>query len=389
MQPPVQWGCAAIEIPRGADPDGLCARPQRKPGEGRVAHSRSGREWRADHLRGGVVPVAIFLPRREGGAVRPGGGNSWTDDGELYGPGPRAGSGDHRVGIRTARGGGLSQYGGGDRRRRVVVGAVPQDAHPGRSVVLRKILLHAGGPGVPVLRYALCAAGAAGVLGPVVSGSGAAGGAGRRAGAVLPDGDRLAPRGEGGARRGAARCVAHHPTLTRHRQRALRGGGEPGWIRRASRERAGILGRVVCGRSIRAGAGGGVRRPRRDADCGVRPAAHRRSAAQLAVPARPAHRRLRRDLQPGDRLKGATPRGSRLKSPLALGFRMPAEWEPHEATWIAWPRNRADWPGRFAPIPWVYGEIVRKLSRVERVRILVENAQVERQARRVLRIVDA
>ena len=41
---------------------------------------------------------------------------------------------------------------------------------------------------------------------------------------------------------------------------------------------------------------------------------------------------------------------------------MPAEWEPHEATWIAWPHNREDWPGRFAPIPWVYGEIVRNLA---------------------------
>ena len=47
---------------------------------------------------------------------------------------------------------------------------------------------------------------------------------------------------------------------------------------------------------------------------------------------------------------------------------MPAEWEPHEATWIAWPHNRDDWPGRFTPIPWVYGEIVRKLAAVERVR---------------------
>ena len=63
---------------------------------------------------------------------------------------------------------------------------------------------------------------------------------------------------------------------------------------------------------------------------------------------------------------------------------MPAEWEPHEATWIAWPHNRADWPGRFAPIPWVYGEIVRKLAVVERVRILVQNEAIERQARRVL-----
>jgi len=63
---------------------------------------------------------------------------------------------------------------------------------------------------------------------------------------------------------------------------------------------------------------------------------------------------------------------------------MPAEWEPHLATWIAWPHNRADWPGRFAPIPWVYGEIVRKLSQVERVRILIQSAAIEKQARRVL-----
>ena len=63
---------------------------------------------------------------------------------------------------------------------------------------------------------------------------------------------------------------------------------------------------------------------------------------------------------------------------------MPAEWETHEATWIAWPHNRGDWPGRFAPIPWVYGEIVRKLAAVERVRILVQNPAIEKQARRVL-----
>ncbi len=63
---------------------------------------------------------------------------------------------------------------------------------------------------------------------------------------------------------------------------------------------------------------------------------------------------------------------------------MPAEWEPHEATWIAWPHNREDWPGRFAPIPWVYGEIVRKLAAVERVRILVQSPALESQARRIL-----
>jgi agmatine deiminase len=70
--------------------------------------------------------------------------------------------------------------------------------------------------------------------------------------------------------------------------------------------------------------------------------------------------------------------------PAELGFRMPAEWEPHEATWIAWPHHRADWPGKFGPIPWVYAEIVRQLQVCERVRILVNDARQGRQAGRVL-----
>jgi agmatine deiminase len=64
---------------------------------------------------------------------------------------------------------------------------------------------------------------------------------------------------------------------------------------------------------------------------------------------------------------------------------MPAEWEPHEATWLAWPHEITDWPGKFGPIPWVYGEIVRHLSRVEKVRMLVPDADVEEKARRVLK----
>lgn len=72
------------------------------------------------------------------------------------------------------------------------------------------------------------------------------------------------------------------------------------------------------------------------------------------------------------------------QTPRALGFRMPAEWEPHEATWIAWPHNEEDWPGRFAPIPWVYGEIVRKLADVERVKILVGDEDLRESAREVL-----
>jgi agmatine deiminase len=64
---------------------------------------------------------------------------------------------------------------------------------------------------------------------------------------------------------------------------------------------------------------------------------------------------------------------------------MPAEWEPHSGTWIAWPHNPNDWPGRFAPIPWVYAEIVRKLSSVEHVRILVASRAEEARARTLLR----
>jgi agmatine deiminase len=63
---------------------------------------------------------------------------------------------------------------------------------------------------------------------------------------------------------------------------------------------------------------------------------------------------------------------------------MPAEWEPHAATWIAWPHAREDWPGKFAAIPFVYVEIVRHLVPGERVRILVNDEATERSVRRLL-----
>ena len=56
----------------------------------------------------------------------------------------------------------------------------------------------------------------------------------------------------------------------------------------------------------------------------------------------------------------------------------PAEWEPHHATWIGWPHNATDWPGKIAAIPYVYGEIVRRLAPGEVVRILVNSAPHER-----------
>ena len=64
--------------------------------------------------------------------------------------------------------------------------------------------------------------------------------------------------------------------------------------------------------------------------------------------------------------------------------RMPAEWERHEATWIAWPHHEPDWPGKLGAIPWVYAEIVRTLHNYERVEILCHNEQVRDDASGIL-----
>lgn len=68
----------------------------------------------------------------------------------------------------------------------------------------------------------------------------------------------------------------------------------------------------------------------------------------------------------------------------APGYRMPAEWEPHAATWLAWPHEPTDWPGKFEPIPHLYCEIVRILARGEDVRILIPRP-LRPQARALLR----
>jgi len=66
-------------------------------------------------------------------------------------------------------------------------------------------------------------------------------------------------------------------------------------------------------------------------------------------------------------------------------WRMPAEWEKHEATWLGWPHELTDWPGKFAPIPWAFAEMVRLLSEVERVFLIVEDTSAEKRARGILR----
>jgi agmatine deiminase len=72
------------------------------------------------------------------------------------------------------------------------------------------------------------------------------------------------------------------------------------------------------------------------------------------------------------------------KTPRELGYRIPAEWERHEATWLAWPHNPEDWPGKFQAIPWLYAEIVRLLAAHERVHLLMEDAKAEQRASGIL-----
>ena len=80
---------------------------------------------------------------------------------------------------------------------------------------------------------------------------------------------------------------------------------------------------------------------------------------------------------------------ARAETPRELGYRMPAEWEPHEATWLAWPHNPEDWPGKFQAIHWVYAEIVRLLAARERVHILAEDAKAKDHARSILERAEA
>src|SRR5215472_8602724 len=106
-----------------------------------------------------------------------------------------------------------------------------------------------------------------------------------------------------------------------------------------------------------------------------------RDAPQLALPSRSPHRRL--STHPQSLARRMT-FSSSTATPHSLGYRMPAEWEPHEGTFLGWPHERTDWPGKFAPIPWAFAEIVRHLARVERVFLLVETREAESRVKIIL-----
>ncbi|HTB82172.1 MAG TPA: agmatine deiminase family protein [Candidatus Sulfotelmatobacter sp.] len=72
-------------------------------------------------------------------------------------------------------------------------------------------------------------------------------------------------------------------------------------------------------------------------------------------------------------------------TPAGSGYRFPAEWEKHEATWLGWPHNASDWPGKFEVIPWVYGEMARKISAGEKINLIVRHKKDENHARQVFK----
>lgn len=76
----------------------------------------------------------------------------------------------------------------------------------------------------------------------------------------------------------------------------------------------------------------------------------------------------------------AMTRRGRAGAPTTAHHVMPAEWAPHRATWIAWPHNGRDWPGKLAAVHWVYVEMVRRLVTSERVAIIFRSQRDERRA---------
>ena len=76
---------------------------------------------------------------------------------------------------------------------------------------------------------------------------------------------------------------------------------------------------------------------------------------------------------------------ARGEVPAARGFRMPAEWERHRATWMVWPHNRADWDTKMSAAEWSYVEIIRHLVGGERVAVLFQDRTTELRAVRRLK----
>ena len=68
-----------------------------------------------------------------------------------------------------------------------------------------------------------------------------------------------------------------------------------------------------------------------------------------------------------------------------VGYRMPAEWEKQESTWVAWPHNKKDWPNKFELIPDIFAQIIAKISKFQKVNILIENKNLKKKIYLILK----
>ena len=76
-------------------------------------------------------------------------------------------------------------------------------------------------------------------------------------------------------------------------------------------------------------------------------------------------------------------------TPAALGYRMPAEWERHTATWLSWPRREGiSFPDSFDRVLPALRAMVKALIESEQVCINVCNGAHEAEARAALKDVD-
>lgn len=74
-----------------------------------------------------------------------------------------------------------------------------------------------------------------------------------------------------------------------------------------------------------------------------------------------------------------------MRKPAELGYRMPAEWEPHTGTWLSWPKYDDTFPGQLRNAAEdIYAQFIGALQKGEKVFVLVDDAQAENRAREIL-----
>ena len=360
------------------------ADPQREPGQGGMEDSRGGRARRADRLPAGAVPFAIFLPRGKRRSVR-----VWPN---RFRARPRRRWASLRASWASSS---WRRCSSGARRDCITIprrssgptaksqGCIARCTFPTILCISRSFISL---PATSAFAISIRPSGASACWCAGISGirkRARISALARREHSVLSDRDRLASREK--AQYGAAQLDAWR---TIQRAHAIANGVYVAAVNRVGYE--GLSrdqGLEFWGSSF-------VADPFGQVIAEARPIAKRswspnaiRAASKMcaatgpscatgaSMPMQPILNRWLDRREP-DQVKAAE------AAPL---LRMPAEWEPHEATWLAWPHEKSDWPGKFAPIPWLYGEIVRHLARVERVRILVADADAEQRVRRILR----